>query len=220
MADYIPRADANALNWFRVFKAGTSANASVYQLSQPDADLIASVVDAFAAAYAVSSDPARRNVGTIDRKFAARFNAERVCRHFAQLIKLNLGTSDGDKALIGVPTINNAKSRVTCPLSSPTIIVVAATNLAHTLRYHDSLSPTVRAKPHGAQALQLHRVIDDENAYNPDDARYVGNFASNPICVQFDHRDRGKQATYFARWSGRRNEVGQWSLPVSMTIAA
>ena len=42
----------------------------------------------------------------------------------------------------------------------------------------------------------------------------------NPIASAFDHADDGKVATYFARWGGKRNEFGQWSLPVSMTIAA
>jgi hypothetical protein len=36
----------------------------------------------------------------------------------------------------------------------------------------------------------------------------------------FDPSERGKQATFFARWGGKRNEFGQWSVPVSMTIAA
>ena len=124
-----------------------------------------------------------------------------------------MGISDGNKALIGVPTINNAKSKVTCPLTSPWISIVAATNLAHTLRYCDTFNPTVRAKPHGAQALQLFRAIGDQNASDPSEASFVGLFASNPIAVMFDGKDRGKQATYFGRWSADGTRSGCGRLP-------
>ena len=72
MADYIPRADSAALNWFNAFKSGTSSNPGLYQLSGPDAATIASVVDVFAWAYMVVNDPARRNVATISTKAAPR----------------------------------------------------------------------------------------------------------------------------------------------------
>ena len=51
-------------------------------------------------------------------------------------------------------------------------------------------------------------------------ARFVGNYTTNPMPIVFDGADRGKQATLFGRWGGKRNQFGQWSLPVSMTIAA
>jgi hypothetical protein len=79
-----------------------------------------------------------------------------------------------------------------------------------------------KAKPAGATMCQLFVEVSEENAetFDPAKARFVGNFTANPMVVVFDEADRGKQATYFARWGGKRNEFGQWSLPVSMTIAA
>ena len=43
---------------------------------------------------------------------------------------------------------------------------------------------------------------------------------TNTIAITYDSADRGKQATYFARWGGKRNQFGQWSLPLAVTIAA
>jgi hypothetical protein len=51
-------------------------------------------------------------------------------------------------------------------------------------------------------------------------ARFVGNFTTNPMPVLFNPADRGMQASYFARWGGKRNQFGPWSLPVSFTIGA
>ena len=53
-----------------------------------------------------------------------------------------------------------------------------------------------------------------------EDARFCGAFTTKPATVTFRSKDRGKTATYYARWASRRGEFGQWSLPVSFTIAA
>ena len=45
-------------------------------------------------------------------------------------------------------------------------------------------------------------------------------FTRNPIVVPFAEADDGKIATYYGRWASVRGEVGPWSLPVSMRIAA
>jgi hypothetical protein len=38
--------------------------------------------------------------------------------------------------------------------------------------------------------------------------------------VDFTEDKDGKVATYYARWASVRGEVGPWSLPISMRIAA
>ena len=50
--------------------------------------------------------------------------------------------------------------------------------------------------------------------------RPVAKFTRNPIGVDFESKDGGKLATYYGRWVSRRGEMGSWSLPVSMHIAA
>jgi hypothetical protein len=55
---------------------------------------------------------------------------------------------------------------------------------------------------------------------SPDTAGFYGAFTKNPVAVGFAGTDDGKMATYFARWASPRGDVGPWSLPVSMRIAA
>jgi hypothetical protein len=220
MSDWIPRQDAEALQVMVAFKTGIAERPWVYAISPPEVETIVKVVDEFAEARLVAVAAATRTKVTIDRMRARRINAEGVCRHFAATIKRNLGISNADKEAIGVRPINNTRTRRECPQTAPTLIIEAATPLGMTLHYRDSTNPTLRAKPVYATMVQLFMTIGDHNAPDPREAQFVGNYTSNPMIVTFDPGYRGKQATFFARWGGRRNQVGQWSLPISMTVAA
>lgn len=116
--------------------------------------------------------------------------------------------------------VNNSRERIDCPQTSPLLNIKAATPGSHTVTYADSLEPEKKAKPFGAASIQLFCAIKDTATENVNDAAFVGLFTMNPIATEFGEADDGKMATYFARWSGKRGDVGPWSLPISMAIAA
>jgi len=68
--------------------------------------------------------------------------------------------------------------------------------------------------------LQLFVAVGAEPSVDPAAAEFKGAFTKNPVAVGFVAGDDGKVATYFARWASRKGDVGPWSLPVSMRIAA
>jgi hypothetical protein len=82
------------------------------------------------------------------------------------------------------------------------------------------MTPDSPAKPFGASELQLFRAVGTTPATDPNAAQFYGKFTKNPMAINFNPADNGKQATYFARWASRRGEVGPWSNPISMAIAA
>ena len=55
---------------------------------------------------------------------------------------------------------------------------------------------------------------------DPRETDYQGAYSRNGIRVEFEPTLRGKIVTYYARWCGVRGDVGPWSTPVSMRIAA
>jgi hypothetical protein len=206
----------------QAFAAGISANPGLYLVSVPDSVTIQTAVDLFLAARVVANTPATRNVGSIDEKDARKASALGVCRNFYRQIQNSAGISNEAKLLIGVLPLNPTRTKRDCPNTSPVVAVIASTPLAQTTEFRDSMDLASKAKPAGATMCQLFVEIGEENAevFDPAKAKFVGNFTANPMPVIFNPEDRGKQATYFARWGGKRNEFGQWSLPVSMTIAA
>jgi hypothetical protein len=220
-ADYIPVPDALAAEWFKTFAYTIAANPGRYALSPPEAATIVDLAEAFDQALAVATDLATRTRVTVRVKNEARFIATQLCRPVAQRIKLNDGISDPDKIAIGVNPVNRARSAIGVPRSSPLLKMIGATPGVHELRFQDSNSPTRRAKPFGAVALQLFvHVGDGQPAEGPAACAYLGTFTSNPVLVSHRHADGGKVATYYGRWVSRRGEEGPFSSSIAMHVAA
>jgi hypothetical protein len=219
-ADYIPTQDARAKGWLLTFAAGVAAEPWAYQLSQPDVVAISQAAEAFAAALAVSSNPATRTKVTVLEKDQARAGAEQLIRLYAGQIKVNAGISDPMKIAIGVRPVNRGKTRIPVPRTSPLLNVVAATNERHVLTYSDSMTPDDRAKPFGATQLQVFVHVGDRPNHDPGAAAFKAAVTKTPFNISYTHADGGKYATYFARWVSRRGEMGPWSSPVSMRVAA
>ncbi|MFG0328777.1 MAG: hypothetical protein ACF8PN_02655 [Phycisphaerales bacterium] len=219
-SSYIPTQDAQALAWMQAFSAGISANPALYMLSAADATAIANAVADFDTAYTTASAPGSRTPVTIAEKDDARTSAEQICRQFATLIKYNAGISDPDKIAIGVRPVNPNREPIDAPQTSPLLNIIGCTPGAQTVRYADTNTPDSGAKPFGAMQIQLFVAVDENAVADPDLAKFHGAFTRNPIGVGFDADDDGKMATYFGRWVSRKGDVGPWSLPISMRIAA
>jgi hypothetical protein len=216
----IPAPDTDALVWMQNFSGGINANPALYQQSAADAGAISSAVSGAAATFAVASNPATRTEVTVNQKDVAFMAAKALCRQYANVIKFNAGISDADKIAIGVRPVNPTRNPINVPDSSPLLNIIGATPGSQTLRYADSNTPDSAAKPFGATSLQIFVAIGASAVADPTAAQFYGAFTRNPVPVGFDPGDDGKMATYFARWASRRGDVGPWSLPVSMRIAA
>jgi hypothetical protein len=217
---YIPPQDAAALGWMKTFAAKMVQSASTYMISQAEAQGIQNAVDLFDAAYHDAIDPEQRTPVMVAIKDDARNAAEQLCRQYAGLIKMNAGISDPDKIAAGVRPVNPTRNPIECAKTAPKLNVLAATFGVHTLKFSDVLTEESGAKPFGATELQLFVAIGDEPIFDVEQAKFYNKFTRNPVAVAFAHQFNGKQATYFARWAGRRGDVGPWSNPVSLAIAA
>jgi hypothetical protein len=220
MADYIPPQDGPALTWLKNFAGKITLAPAVYQLTAGDAATIQAAVDEYEAAFDDANDPATRTPVTVALKDSTRNSAVQLARQYAGLIKPNAGISDASKIAAGVPPVNNSRSPINVPTSSPLLNIVVTTPGSQTIRYADSNTPDKGAKPFGAAQIQLFVAIGTDAIEDADQAEFYGAFTKNPVGVAFTPGDDGKVATYFARWASRRGETGPWSLPVSMRIAA
>jgi hypothetical protein len=216
-----PRADAAAVACLQSFADGIAANPSMYMLSLPDSDTISRVVGEFADAYRVASNKATRSSADVLRKDQARRVAEILCQGYANRISVNHGVPTPAKLAINVNLPNPTRSRILVAQTQPTLTILKATTGEHHLRCADSASPTRASKPYGAICLEVWASTSDAPASSVDEAKSVGICSRNAITVRFEPDDNRKIATYWARWRGKHaGDVGPWSMPVSMTIAA
>jgi len=217
---FIPDTDHGALEWMQVFSQGITAAPATYGLVAADATAIANVVNAYAAAYAANIDPATKTKVTVIAKNNTRAAAESVCRQYAAVIKHNAGVTDENKAAIGVPPINNQHAPVPVPGTPPLLNVLGAIDGGHVVRFADAITPDSGAKPVGAASLQLFVAVGEAVVTDPDVAEFQGIHSRNGIDLSYGAAESGKYATYFGRWCGVRGDVGPWSKPASMRIAA
>jgi len=217
---FLPRTDSAALHWMRNFASGIAVDPGKYSLTPQDAAAISAAVEVFASAYRVAIDPATRTCVAVLGKNNARRSAERICRQYAGLIKRDWRVSDEDKIALGVRPMPSARTRVKVPQTSPLLKLLGCTPGRQELRVFDSASPDRVAKPAGAAELQLFVTVDEAPVHDPTKAQFRRVIRRNKAHVSFEPSENGKVATYFARWCGPRGDVGPWSLPVSMRIAA
>jgi hypothetical protein len=215
---YIPSKDALLDTWAQNFSDLITADPPLYGLVAADAVLIAAKADAFTAALTTSTNPATRTKPSVAAKDAAKADMLATVRLYGQQIKTNAGVSNSDKADLGLNIDDVTPTPIPPPATNPLLSIVAATTLAHTMRFADVTTPDKRSKPVGTISLQLYRTIDVASAVDPAAADFIGAFTKQPLETSFVSADVGKIATYWGRWQNRRGEVGPWSPAVSMRI--
>lgn len=220
MSDYIPGTDDGFRTWAVNFATNIGATPGTYMLTAAQAASILTAVNDYVAKLAIADNELTRNKQTVADKDDARAATEALCRQYAMLIKENAGITDGDKLVIGVRPINPNREPINVPMTSPLINILGNTPGSQTLRYSDTLTPDSRAKPFGASELQLYMAKTESENAPLTEAQFYGKFTRNPIAVEFSEADDGLIATYYARWASPRGEVGPWSIPISMRIAA
>jgi hypothetical protein len=220
---YIPPRDADFSNWLLNFSTLLTAAPATYGLVAGDATAVAAQNTAFQAAYTAAINPATRTPVNIATKDAARADAEAVVRPYAVSISLNAGVDVGDKAAIGVTVRNTTPSPIPPPTTVPSLVLRSQTPLNILLGYTDASLPAGKAKPFGAIAIELWQSIGTTAAVDPDQTRFVGTYTKSPFTHAFLAADRGKVATFFARWVTRsgpagRASVGPWSASLVTSV--
>lgn len=216
---YVPRKDADFLAWVKVFAKHVHANPGRYGLGKPDGELLNGLAKDFGKAYDLVQSPETRSPAYIAHKDALRASAAGTFRAYAAQIRANLGVTNEDKIGLGLHIPDPTPTAIAAPETRPMLNIVGAFSGAHVLRYADETTPNARRKPPGVVHMHLAVAISDGIVTNPDEAKFIGNYSTQPIQVHHEPEDSTKTASYFARWVTKRGLMGPWSLPVWMVIA-
>jgi hypothetical protein len=216
---YIPAKDADLLGWLDNFDTIVAVDFAALGLTGGEAATITGVRTAYDTAYVDATTPATRTPVTVATKDVAKATALATVRPLAQKIRNNPAVLDATKVSLGLTVPDTSPTPIPAPLTFPLLDLLSATPGQHHLQYRDSDTPTTKAKPFGADGMELWSTIGTSPAIDPSGASYLGLITKSPLAVDLDVADVGKYATYFGRWITRRGLVGPWSSPVSLTVA-
>jgi len=214
--NYIPSSDTVFALWLANFASLITTDPTAYGLVIGDATNIQAQADAFAVAFAASSNPATRTAPTVAAKDQARAAAEFVVRPYAMTVNANPAVSDMQRADLGLTIRKLVPTPVPTPTTAPALTLVMATPGVLHLDYRDSATPDSKKKPYGTIGVELYAAVGLVPAVAPAAADYRLLATKSPVLVPFDAADAGKLATFYARFitSGGSNGVssrGPWS---------
>lgn len=234
-APYIPGRDSTLDSWADNFQTLIAAAPGTYGLVPADATAITDAFNTWHAAYLVGGstgsppvpvNPSTFTSVTVAAKNSAKFAMIIILRTYSSQIRLNPGVSNSDKIALGLNLPNNTPSPIPVPLTFPLLNIVSAGPGTHLVRFADSATPAVRAKPFGAVGMQLYRGVGVAPIVDVSLTAWYAQLTAQPFQASFLVGDAGKVATYFARWITRGKpigdaaaQVGPWSAPVSMGVA-
>lgn len=225
---YIPRRDADLDAWLANFAALIAAAPADYGLTAPDAIKIGGAVSAWHTAFALATAPTTRTRIAVQEKDRQRGITLRIIREYAATIRVNSAVSNALKVGLGLHvssranTADSAPPLIGPPATTPTVGILGLTVGSQTLHIADASTPARRARPAGTAGVLLYRAVADGPVSHPDQASFLALVTRPKFQSLFapGGTDHGKTATYFARWVSAKGQVGPWSAPASMRIAA
>lgn len=219
-SSWIPEKDGPLDTFVTNFSVLITAAPTSYGLVSADATAIASAVASYHAAFLLAVNPTTRTHATITTKNLQKANVMSVVRGYGATIRANRAVTDALKIGLGIHVRDSSPTPVPPPSTYP-LLTVDSFNLG-TLALHaaDQDTPDRRARPVGTSGLLLFSVVGTTPATTPTGLDFNAFLTKPKFQNTFSPEDSGKTVTYFARWTNGKGELGPWSPPVSIRIAA
>ncbi len=219
-SDYIPTRDSELDPYAINFATLISANPTNYGLQASDATAIDDAVDAWHASYLAATNPSTRTSATIQAKNTQKANVKSVIRGYAAQIRANRAVSDTLKMGLGLRIPDRDPTPIPAPGSYP-VLTVESFNLGTlTLTAADQFTPDKKAKPAGSAGLLLFSTIGEAPAIEPSNVDFNAFLSKTKFQNSYGAEQAGQFVTFFGRWTNGKGELGPWSPPVSIRIAA
>ncbi len=222
MAGYVPAADAPFDGWQENWVTYAAANAAALGLDPlVDIPAIQAVqaswntdYDAHVTAQAVAQSVRQA-------KDAQRATYEASLRSFSQQIQKRSGTTDEQRAGLGITVPDTEPTPVPAPNTAPVLNLVTTERLRHMVECSKTaLEGGGLGKPPGVRGVQIWRKIGDPPPVTETDFEFVSEFTRTRIKLDYQ-MSQGSQVVYYqARWVSTRGDTGPWGEQVSATVVA
>lgn len=220
MPGYLPQRDADLDVWALNFSTLITAAPATYGLVAADATAISNAFNSWHAAFLAATNPSTRTAGTVATKNIQKANLLTVVRGYAATIRANRAVTDASKMNLGLHVRDTSPTPNPPPSTRPVLAIARMMQGTQEVRATDEATPNRRARPIGSAGLLLYRAVGTTPVNDPEGSTFLTFVGKTSVNSQFAPADNGKVATYFARWTNSKGEVGPWSQGVSGSIAA
>ncbi|MDR2031693.1 MAG: hypothetical protein LBP86_05450 [Azoarcus sp.] len=208
-ADYIPRPDAQFLEWARNFYAYALAHYGTWQVPSPQPG-IETPLAAFAAAYGKCQNPNRGKIDVLEKN-ETRKTLVKACRtYYSGYINCNPQVPDADRDALNVPIHNTTRRPSVPPATIPVVDRIDTGILRQlTLHFRDNGSHH-KAKPEGVHGCEFLWVLRDTPPGHVEDLVHSAFETHTPLTLVFDESQRGKTLYLCPRWEGNTGLKGPY----------
>jgi hypothetical protein len=219
---FLPVREHELNNWLANFAQKISAAPGTYGLTVGDSAAVSAAVSLWHAAFTAASAPTTRTGPAVQEKRNAKRHVTAVVRPIAAKVRANDDVSSELK--LGLGLVLRSRAPVPAPQTHPVLGLRKMDTRRHILDAHDIVTGR-GGKPDRVAGLVVFRAVGEGVAPHPgsssaDGLSYLGLFTRPRFTSEFTTADRGKTATYFARWVNAKGEPGPWSFALSVAIAA
>ncbi len=218
---FLPTRDGELTVWLDSFQGKIAADPAKYGLTGPESAAVTAACAAWSAAYLAANQPLTRTSVAVATKKAQKRATLAVVRPIAGRIRAATGIADTLKRALGLHIRDPLVTRIRPPHSYPFLAVAGWGPALQRLRAKDDdrFPPAALARC-GVVALHVYRALGDAPLTDPSTCPLLAVVTRSTITSSFESKDDGKVATYFARWTNAKGQMGPWSSPVSMRVAA
>lgn len=220
--DYLPRREADLVQWSANFIARVSTEFASVGLTGAQATAYGALHTSFVDAWTAANEPITRTPAAIQTKNTAKEALVRGpggIRELVGIVQKFPGTTDTERVELGLTVRDTDPSPIPVPSAAPGLDVVSAVGRTVKVRLHNAESPTSRAKPAGVQGASLYSFVGEQAPEDIDAWKYEGSTTRTVFDVIFPaDLPNGALVWLTAYWTNPRLEAGPPCNPVSVIV--
>src|SRR4051812_43826038 len=162
MPDFLPRGDAELLQWSKNFDQQIQASGEQWSLSPQQIAEYSLRHAAFAEAFRVANDPSRRTRPTISSKDEQRASLKKSARHLAAILRTLLRDDPAAKIVLRLKPGEGRRQRMGAPSEAPTLWLTSTTSQREVIvKLRDASTSGRRGKPSDVEGATLMMFVGD-----------------------------------------------------------
>jgi hypothetical protein len=168
-------------------------------------------------AFAAVTNPATKTKVAVLEKDEARKALTNDLRFLInKYLEYNDLVTDTDRKTLGLTVRDKKPTPVVLGKEPPIMEVKIIGNHSHEIIFRGEEEK--KAKPKGADGIEIRRFIGDKHPLNPDGYIEIAKSGKPPVYVEYTEEDFGKVVHYIACWYGKRSQKSNWCKDVSIVV--